>query len=72
MATRFRKYFKQYTGTRAKGDRYGKVIGGIRCEGKRSSKVCPENVPSPCGAWAIDYRELDGRWSFQESTRHRP
>ena len=62
MAVRFRKYFHQCKGKRTEGDRYGKVItNGIECEGKRS-RVCPEGVPSPCGAWAIDYRELNGRW----------
>jgi len=62
MATRFRKYFKQCKGKRSEGDRYGKVVEkGIECDGKRS-KVCPEGVPSLCGAWAIDYRELNGRW----------
>lgn len=62
MAVRFRKYFKECKGKRSEGDRYGKVIvRGVGCEGKWG-KHCPENVPSPCGAWSVDYRELDGRW----------
>ena len=63
MAIRFRKYFKQCKGKRAEGDRYGRVIekGVECCEGKRS-RLCPEGVPSPCGAWAIDFRHPDGRW----------
>ncbi len=61
MAVRFRKYFKQCKGKRQAGDRYGKVIGGIKCEGKRG-RYCPEGVSSDCGAWAVDYREVDGRW----------
>lgn len=62
MAVRYRKYFPQCKGKRAEGDQYGKVIqGGINCNGKRGS-YCPEGVPKDCGAWAIEYREFDGRW----------
>ncbi|MBM4054415.1 MAG: site-specific integrase [Planctomycetes bacterium] len=62
MAIRWRKYYGECKGKRASGDKYGKVIEkGIECEGKRG-KHCPEGVPSPCGAWSIDYREIDGRW----------
>jgi integrase len=62
MAVRFRKYFKQCRGKRVEGDKHGRVIvRGVECEGKRS-RLCPEGVPSPCGAWAIDYRHPDGRW----------
>ncbi|MCF6149952.1 MAG: tyrosine-type recombinase/integrase [Candidatus Kuenenia sp.] len=62
MAIRWRKYHKKCKGKRNEGDRYGKVVEkGIECEGKRG-KNCPEGVPSPCGAWSIDYREIDGRW----------
>ncbi len=61
MAVRFRKYHPVCKGKRQAGDRYGKVVGGIDCEGRRG-KHCPEGVPSPCGVWAIDYREFDGRW----------
>ncbi len=62
MAVRFRKYFHQCKGKRTEGDRYGKVVvKGVECEGKRG-KYCPGGVPMPCGAWAIDYRELNGRW----------
>ncbi|GEM_PF-1362903 len=61
MAVRFRKYFPQCKGKRSEGDRHGKVVGGIACEGRRG-KHCPAGVPSPCGAWAVDYREFDGRW----------
>jgi len=56
------KYFPQCKGKRNAGDKYGKVVEkGIECEGKRG-KHCPEGVSLPCGAWAIDYRETDGRW----------
>lgn len=62
MAIRFRKYFPQCRGKRSAGDKYGKVIvKGAECEGKRG-KHCPEGIPSPCGAWAIDFRHPDGRW----------
>jgi len=62
MAVRWRKYYKECKGKRNDGDRYGKVTEkGIECEGKRG-KHCPEGVSSPCGAWSIDYREIDGRW----------
>ncbi len=62
MGVRFRKYFPQCKGKRNAGDKYGKVVEkGIECEGKRG-KHCPEGVSLPCGAWAIDYRETDGRW----------
>jgi len=62
MAIRWRRYFPVCKGKRADGDRYGKVITkGIDCNGK-SGTHCPENVPSPCGAWAIDYREQSGQW----------
>lgn len=62
MGVRFRKYFKECKGKRSAGDKYGKVVEkGIGCEGKRG-KHCPEGVSLPCGAWAIDYRETDGRW----------
>ncbi|MCF6153599.1 MAG: site-specific integrase [Candidatus Kuenenia stuttgartiensis] len=61
MGVRFRKYHKECKGQRAEGDRSGKVITkGIDCKGKRGSH-CP-SVSNPCGAWAIDYRETDGRW----------
>ena len=53
MAIRFRKYFKQCKGKRSEGDRHGKVITkGIECDGKRG-RLCPENVPSPCGRWLL-------------------
>ena len=62
MAIRWRRYHSQCKGKRKEGDSYGKVIEkGIECEGKRG-KHCPEDIPSPCGTWAIDYREIDGRW----------
>ena len=61
MAIRWRKYHPACKGKRQAGDRYGKVVGGVDCEGRRG-KHCPEGVPSPCGVWAIDYREFDGRW----------
>ena len=62
MAIRWRRYHSQCKGKRNEGDKYGKVIEkGIECEGKRG-KHCPEGIPSPCGTWAIDYREIDGRW----------
>jgi len=62
MAIRYRKYFAACKGKRNAGDNHGKVIEkGINCNGKRGS-YCPSNVPSPCGTWAIDYREIDGRW----------
>ena len=62
MAIRWRKYHSQCKGKRNEGDRYGKVAEkGINCEGKRG-KHCPEGTPSSCGTWAIDYREIDGRW----------
>ncbi len=62
MAVRWRRYFPVCQGKRADGDKHGKVLTkGIDCNGKRSA-LCPENVPSPCGAWAIDFRHPDGRW----------
>lgn len=62
MAIRWRKYHPACKGKRSEGDRHGKVIEkGIDCEGRRG-RHCPEGVTSPCGAWAIDYREFDGRW----------
>ncbi len=62
MAVRFRKYFKQCKGKRSEGDMHGKVIvRGIDCEGRRG-RHCPAGVPSPCGAWALDFRHPDGRW----------
>jgi len=62
MAIRWRRYFPQCKGKRTEGDRYGKVVvKGVECEGKRG-KHCPQDVPKDCGAWAIDYRELGGRW----------
>ncbi len=62
MAIRWRRYSPACKGKRTDGDRYGKIITkGIDCNGKRGT-YCPENVPSPCGAWAIDYREQSGQW----------
>lgn len=62
MGVRYRKYYKQCKGKRAKGDRYGKLVEqGIVCSGKRG-KYCPENIPSPCGAWAIEFGDHHGIW----------
>jgi len=62
MAIRWRKYYGECKGKRNEGDKYGKVIEkGIKCNGRRGS-YCPSGVPNPCGQWAIDYREIDGRW----------
>ncbi|MCF6154869.1 MAG: hypothetical protein E3K36_06370 [Candidatus Brocadia sp.] len=53
MAIRFKQYFKE--------------CKPIRCNG-RKSKQCPE-IPKrangeyrTCGAWCVEYREIDGRW----------
>jgi len=60
MGVRWKKYHPACKGKREPGDRYGKVAGGIKCEGKRG-KHCPEGV-SDCGAWAIEFRDSGGRW----------
>src|SRR3989304_5371831 len=62
MAIRFRKYFKQCKGKRSEGDRHGKVITkGIECDGKRG-RLCPENVPSPCGRWLLEFFDDHKQW----------
>ncbi len=61
MAVRFRKYFKQCKGKRQAGDRYGKVVGGIDCEGRRG-RHCPEGIPQPCGKWLLEFFDDKGRW----------
>lgn len=62
MAVRWKKYNAACKGKRAEGNRYGKVIEkGIKCNGRRGSH-CPQGVSNPCGAWSIDYREINGRW----------
>ena len=62
MAVRYRKYFQQCKGKRAEGDKYGKVIvKGVECDGKRS-RVCPENVPSPCGRWLLEFFDDHKQW----------
>jgi integrase len=61
MAVRWKKYYSACKGKRAEGDRYGRVTGGIKCEGKRG-RHCPEGVLRDCGAWAIEFRDSDGRW----------
>ena len=62
MAVRFRKYFKQCKGKRQDGDKYGKVIEkGVECEGKRG-RLCPENVPSPCGRWLLEFFDDHKQW----------
>lgn len=53
MAVRFRKYYKD--------------CRDISCNGKRS-KQCPNRPKrsngkyATCGAWCVEYRELDGCW----------
>lgn len=62
MAVRWKKYHSACKGKRVEGDRYGKVIqGGVSCNGKRG-KYCPEDVPSPCGGWSIEFRDQHGTW----------
>lgn len=53
MAIRFKRYFKE--------------CKPIRCNGKKS-RQCPD-IPKrlngrnrTCGAWCVEYREIDGRW----------
>ena len=55
LAVRYRKYFPQ--------------CKPIPCNGRPNKRYCPSDRPKKsngefkdCGAWAIDYRELDGRW----------
>ncbi len=61
MSVRWKKYHSACKGKRESGDRYGKVSGGIKCEGRRG-KYCPEDAPKDCGAWTVEFRDQHGIW----------